>query len=76
MDGAGGDEDLKHVRLTGYGKRDTFDGPKGESIWHQSPLFKNGAYGKPMCDFLWNYLSLKEIQSLIKKVKCKWGNVN
>ncbi|GFR81510.1 equilibrative nucleoside transporter [Elysia marginata] len=44
MSGAGGDDDLDHVRLTGYGKRDAFDGPKGESIWHQSPLFKNGVY--------------------------------
>ncbi|RUS75639.1 hypothetical protein EGW08_016593 [Elysia chlorotica] len=44
MDSAGGDDDLKHVRLTGYGKRDPLDGPKGEPIWHQSPLFKNGAY--------------------------------
>ena len=46
MDSAGGDDDLKHVRLTGYGKRDPFSGPKSEPIWHQSPLFKNGAYGK------------------------------
>ncbi|GFN80516.1 equilibrative nucleoside transporter 3-like [Plakobranchus ocellatus] len=46
MDG-GGDEDMKHVRLTRFDKRDpmsSLDGPSDGSIWHQSPLFKNGAY--------------------------------